>query len=84
MSHADQGKVEKQACQFRIGHILGQAIMCHLRPENITGLPEDNQNGEALVMFGDREGFGGRWHGEYRSLSECRLGGGSCQELESH
>jgi transposase len=52
--------------------------------ENSIGAPEDNQNVETLVMFGDREGFGGRWHGEYRWLSECRSGDGSCRGSESH
>jgi hypothetical protein len=37
------------------------------------------QDKSGLIMSGDREGFGGRWHGECRWLSECRSGDGGCR-----
>jgi hypothetical protein len=40
---------------------------------------KDNQSIEAVVTSGDRESFGGRGHGGYRWLPECRSGDGSCR-----
>ena len=37
------------------------------------------QEKSGLIMSGDREGFGGRWHGECRWLSKCRSGDGGCR-----
>ena len=37
-----------------------------------------------VVMSRVRVGFGERWLGEYRWLSECRPADGSCRGSESH